>query len=417
LALKTFLAKLLDVGATIVALLLLASCANNSILEPYEQPKDMSSETSLALELDCLPSVQEIEMPPTQAVVHWQTRCIVPRINGDGWSLVDDRLWYLNSKGIYYLDMEGECETVISGPNEYNTTFFVDNNIWFAYNYMSAHNYEGIQEDQVSFARYDLALGKYYEYSTDIITGVNVTVLESLGKVIVHTNNKLFQYYKANDKLTEMPEYGDYVWRIAGNDKMLITYTEDSLKLYQTNGDFTEYAPKDCLPDTYVTTINIIGDEVFICWGGEGESAGVACLNTKTGAWMHCIDSMSNNSFLTPYDYTLISGYGGGIMVRENGVVYLPLMNAKPSSLLKFAFSQRQFECLYSTENRIYDAIPFQNGTIIYQYPELIFLDADYKTEYILRDVVVQELIKKSSDTFIAITEQGVFECKYVSTK
>ena len=398
---RLLLTKLLNGGAIMIALLLLTSCVDNPILTP---PLESDS---------CLPASEPETVPET---VSWQVRCISSRIYGLNWTVIDNKLWYLDNNGISYLDTETGIATTVSDYNVFNTMFVVDDNIWFAYNYSSAHNYEGIDESQIPLARFDLISEQYYEYPTDIFTGVNVTVLKSLGKVMVCADNKLFQYDKVTGQFINMPEYGEDIWRIAGNEEVLAiytgVYTGDSLEIYKANGELVQYNPANYLPNTFVTSIHIVGNELFICWGGEGEPAGVACLNMQTGAWAHFIDPVLEKNFSTLYEYTLISGYGGISWHKEEDVVYLFLTNDLPSSLLKFSFSRQQFECVYTAEKRIYDAMPFQNGIVIYQYPELVFYDADNSIEYILEDVVVQELIKKDQNTILAITEEGIFECK-----
>lgn len=406
-------AKLLNVSAIIIALLLLASCANSAKSDSSEKPTNVPLESAEPAAPDS--PAPESNFPLVSDIGSWQVRHISPRIYGEDWMVINDNLWYFNDKGIYYLDLKTGQETNISGPNVYNTMFYVDCYLWFAYNYLGPHNYEGISEDQISLARVDLASKQYYEYPTDIFTGVKVTVLKSLGKVIVCAGSKVYQYDKADDQFIEMPEYGDDVLRVAGNEKIFAMYTGDSLKLYYANGELKEYNPTDCLPDTYVTNMNIFGDELFTYWGGEGEPAGVSCINTQTGVWTHFIDPMSKSDFSTPHEYILIAGSGGNILPRGEETVYIPIIYTatSPKSLLEFSFSKRELECVYTAEEFIWDAIPFQNGDIIRQSNEIVFCDLDNGTENIIENMEIIKVIKKSQDTVLAITDQGVFECKF----
>jgi hypothetical protein len=410
------LLRLLYIAAVIICQLLLASCWNNATRDTPEQPADISLEPAWPPEPDPYAPDPEAEpdLPPAQEPGFWQTRNISPRLYGRDWIAVEDKLWYVDEQGIHCLNMEDGQQTAFGKANAYNSIFYVGGSLWFATNYLWGYYNEDFPEDQIPLARIDLLTEQYCEYPTGTFTGANATVLESLGEVIACADNQVFRYDKVNDQFIGMPEYGHDIWRIAGNEKIFATYAgtypEYSLKLYQANGAATEYITADCLPDTFITEMLIAENELFICWGGEGEPAGVACLNTQTGTWVHFIDAMNQSDFSTPYNYTPISGYYGEIWARGEDSVYLPLTE----SLCKFSFQQIEFECVYSAEKNIHDALPFQNGIIINQYYELVFLDYANNSEVILENMKVSEIIKKSQDTVLAITDQGIFECRFI---
>ena len=392
------------IAAIILIILLPGSCAKNRSSAPPEE----SGSSAGALDPDT-----DTDTDPDAALdpVPRQLRKISPPVDGTGWTLIYDMLWYLNEDGIHFLDIATGADTKVNEQNVFNTMFVFDDSIWFAHNYLWGTGIIGLQEDQIPLARLDLVSGQYHEYPTDAFTGVDAAVLKPLSNLMICAGGKLYEYDKENDRLIARPEYGEDIWRIAGNEEVLAiytgVYTGDSLEIYRANGETAQYDPESCLPDNYVTAMHVAGDELFVCWGGEGPS-GIACLDLQGGAWTHYVDGVLS----TPHEYTFIYGYGGEILLRENDTVYLPLMNAQPSSLLEFSFQQRQFECIYTSENSIYNAIPFRDGIIIYQYPELIYLDADNKIETIMEDIVVHELIMKGAGAVLAITDQGIFECK-----
>lgn len=405
--------KLLGVVAIITSLLLIASCADNTVPEPSEP------------QIDTVPG-PDCDLELVSGSDSWQIGCLfawtkeqAERWRPDwDWTLTEGKLWGINyDEGINYIDTETGDKTTVSTSNYHNTMFVTADSFWFTYNSLWGYH-QMFPKDQLPLARYDLATEQYYEYPVDIFTGVNATIIEALGKVIVLAGDQLYEYDQVSDEFIQMPEYGEDVWRIAGNENILAVYsgiyTQDySLKLCYANSKLEEYNPLECLPGTHVTEMNIVRDELFIWWGGEGSPTGVACLNTQTGEWVQYLDKMSETDFSTSLEYTQLSGIYGEIWVRGEDAVYLPIMNANPKSLLKFSFETEEFESVYMTEESIRDAIPLRNGDIIAQYNGLVFHDED-NTYNILENVVVSQVIQKDENTVLAITEQGIFECKYI---
>lgn len=410
--------SLLKLLTTMTAVLLfMASCSNPVIPgQAGRATEEPSASAALPAEPDPSTFDQDSAIPLPSGGDAWQIYHLAPRIYGQGWMLVANQLWYVNSEGIHYLDLKTGDETTVSTADKYNTIFAVDHSLWFACNYLWG-DYFGFPKDQLSLAQYNLEAGQYHEYPVDYFCGANASVAEALGQVFVLEGGKLFQYDKAADQFNKATEYGEDIWRIAGNENLLVTYkdphTGDFLRLYDESGGMVEYDPLEYLPGTYVTEMDIVKDTLFICWGGEGSPMGVSCLNTQTKAWLHYIDPMLEKDFTTPLEHIEITGSGGEIWIKGEDTVYLPLINASPKCLLKYSYAQQEFQLLYETEELICDATPFKNGHVIALLNKVVFLDSAGNINTILENSEVMRVIKKDEDTVLAITEEGIFECRY----
>jgi len=394
------------VGAVILVFLLNISCATNTDIEGVrEQLNGVTPNFS---------SLSPFVLPTDDPVIHaWHVRGIMPRTYASDYLVLDNKIWFVNEQGIHYYNFVECYEKTVGVTGIFNTMSVVGNNIWFSHNYLWGYHGE-YPEKQVPLARYNIDSKQYIEYPTDLITGTNITVLESLGKVIICADNYLYQYDSLNDQLVKLSDYGELIWHIAGNEKTLAIYSSahngESLKLFDVYGAYESFIPADHLLESTITEMSIVGDELFILWGGEGETAGITYLNTLTKTWTHYIDMLSSD-YTAIVEHKPIDGYAGTMWTREGDKVYVPLNNITPSILLEFSFEQRAFECIYTTERIICDAIPFNSGYLIAKSNGLVFFESAGNTDVVLDDMLVFRVIMIDTHSIVAVTENGLFLC------
>ncbi len=264
--------------------------------------------------------------------------------------IVDKKIWYINDNKILNLDINTKEAKEYKTIDKLNKIVNSGNRLWFYYSRME----ESFGENKLEYPliKYNLENSEFTEYSPVQLDVEGIYGICSIGnKDLINGGNKVIEIDNSNNSIKIPIRSTSFISSVVSNSKLTwFGLFGEGVNETENEANSSVYNTANSLKSNLITQLYLNNENLWVEYGGEGETWGLSSMNLLTKKWRHFIGYTTDDKLISEIDPDMGQGSEGYVEMNEDGLIwinfykYISIFNDKNNKWDKYYIPKEYYD-------------------------------------------------------------------------